>query len=160
MILVMLGTNPYPFTRLLKAVDEWSQKTGEKVIAQTGHTSVIGISLECHDFVGHDQILEWIYQAEFVISQGGFGSLKDCIEMGKPIIAVPRYIELGESLDSQLELVDDLSNEGRVVSLTDIRKLECSIDEVRKFEPRSYNESAIPDLVAEIVDNNFIDNVK
>jgi len=67
MILLLLGTNPYPFHRLLNAVDEWAKLNKQKVIAQTGHTPVDGVSIECHDFVDHAQVIDWIQQSEFVI---------------------------------------------------------------------------------------------
>lgn len=152
-ILLLLGTNPYPFDRLLTAVDEWSKKNNEKVIAQTGHTPTDSVSIECHDFVSYDQVITWIDRAEFVICQGGFGSIKDCLERNKAVIASPRLQEYGECMDPQKELVKALAEENRVVGLFDVGKLEEAVKKARSHKPVSSKESAIPNLVSSIVRN-------
>lgn len=149
MILVLLGTNPYPFTRLLRAVDEWSRISGESVIAQSGHTPVDGLVIECHPFVPHTQILEWIAQAEVVICQGGLGSLRDCLIAGKPTVAVPRKPELGESQDLQSELVDALVQEGKVIGLDRIEHLSQAIDDAIQLPARKGEKSRIPQILAD-----------
>jgi len=153
MILLLLGTNPYPFNRLLDAVDNWAVLHQQKVIAQTGHTPVKGVSIECHDFVDHSQVMEWIKQADFVISQGGFGSIKDCIQQQKPVLVVPRLQEYDECQDSQKELVDALVEEGRVISLFDIKKLAEAIETVKEFVPPKGHASKIPELIENIMND-------
>jgi len=148
MILLLLGTNPYPFPRLLNTVDKWALETGKKVIAQTGHTSTTGISIECHDFVDHQQILSWINESEWVISQGGFGSLKDCIHLQKPVIAVPRKQELGESQDSQVELVTALAEEKYVLPLYEIQDFSTIIEKIDTFNVIKKEASALPIMLA------------
>ena len=149
MILVLAGTNPYPFTRLLRAVDEWSRSSGEHVIAQSGHTPVEGLVIEIHPFVSHAQILEWIAQADVVICQGGLGSLRDCLRAGKPTVAVPRKPELGESQDIQSELVEALVQEGKVIGVDNIAHLAQAIDQARSMPIRKGEESRIPQIVAD-----------
>ena len=153
MILLLLGTNPYPFGRILHAVDDWAKNNNQQVIAQTGHTPIDKVSIECHDFVDYSQIVEWIKQAEFVICQGGFGSIKDCIKHKKAIIAVPRKQEYEECQDSQMELVEALSEEGRVVPLYDVADILDAIEKARGFVPLEGENSRIPELVAEVVED-------
>lgn len=148
-ILVLAGTNPYPFTRLLRAIDEWSRFSGERVIAQSGHTPVEGLAIECHPFVSHAQILEWIAQADVVVCQGGLGSLRDCLKAGKPTVAVPRKPELGESQDLQSELVEALAQEGKVIAVDNIEHLAQAIEEARRMPIRKGEESRIPQIVAD-----------
>lgn len=147
----MLGTNPYPFRRLLDAVDSWASRTGEEVVAQTGHTPTEGITIECTEFVSHHQMMRWITDAELVISQGGFGSLKDSLTAGKPVIAVPRMPELGECIDSQREIVEALVEEKRVIPLYDVSGLDNAVRTARQFCAPAAVDSGLPDLVAEIV---------
>lgn len=151
MIFMMLGTNPYPFERLLKAVDSWAADSGERVVAQTGHTTLPVSHIECHDFVSHDRIVIWIRDAELVIAQGGFGSLRDCLVAGKPTIAVPRLPERGECQDRQSEIVDALADEGRVVALYDETQLARAIEQVRHLPAVQPYESDIPRIVVETV---------
>lgn len=151
MILLLLGTNPYPFTRLLSAVDQWAEKSGVPVIAQTGHTAYTGTTIEAYDFVDYSQVVEWIEKSELVICQGGFGSLKDCISLCKNVIAVPRRIDLDECKDDQKELVDALAAEGLVIPLYDVGDLAVAIDQAHKLDERSERKSAIPRLVSETI---------
>lgn len=153
MIFVMLGTNPYPFERLLRAVDRWAADSGERVVAQTGHTSLAVSHVECHDFVSYERIVAWIQEAELVIAQGGFGSLRDCLVAGKPTIAVPRLPERGECQDRQSEIVDALASEGRVIALYDEAQLARAIEKVRHLPAVQPYQSDIPRIVAEIVES-------
>ncbi|HFD79160.1 MAG TPA: hypothetical protein ENK05_02045 [Gammaproteobacteria bacterium] len=155
MIFVMLGTNPYPFSRLLLAVDGWAQQSGERVIAQVGHTSVDVDHVECHDFVAHDRIMGWIREAEVVVSQGGFGSLRDCLRSGKPTVAVPRLRELGECQDEQSEIVRALEAEGRVVALYDVAELAGAIEEARHRPAVEPYQSRIPSIVESAVSESL-----
>ena len=152
MILVLLGTNPYPFHRLLGAVDQWAGNATVPVVAQTGHTPQTNYrNVDCHDFVSHEKVLEWIEQSELVISQGGFGSLKDSLAASKPVIACPRFEELGECQDSQRELVQALAEDGRVIELLDLAELPQAIEKARSFTAPETRASAVPDLVASLV---------
>lgn len=153
MILVMLGTSPHPFARLLSAVDKWARLNNEKVIAQTGHTPTDGLELECHAFVDHSQIMKWIGEAEIVISQGGLGSLKDCLTAGKPTIAVPRRLDLAETMAEQAELVNALASEGRVIVLEEMDKLAEAIEAARNMPVRGGEASRIPQIVADRVNS-------
>ena len=156
MILLLLGTNPYPFHRLLNAVNEWANKNNQLVVAQTGHTPIDKVSIECHDFVDYSQVVEWIKQAEFVICQGGFGSIKDCIKYEKKIIAVPRIQQYGECMDSQKELVDALAEEERVLPLFDVKNLTEVIEKLKNFIPPEGATSRIPRLVSDVVNELMV----
>jgi UDP-N-acetylglucosamine transferase subunit ALG13 len=151
MIVVLLGTNPYSFSRLLLAVDRWAATAGEKVIAQVGHTATPALHLERHDFVDHGQIMSWLSEADVAICHGGFGSLRDCLAAGKPTIAVPRLREEGECQDVQTEVVNALSALGKVVALSDVSDLGEKIREVRKMSVVPGEASSIPRIVAEKV---------
>lgn len=159
-IFVLLGTLPYPFTRLISAVDNWARLANEKVIAQTGHTPTIGLKIECHAFVDHSQIMEWIDKAEVVISQGGFGSLKDCLTAGKPTIAVPRCPELGETLAEQAELVNALATEGKVLVLDNMENLAGTIETARRMKVRPGTAGHIPEIVAAEVEKALSKYIK
>jgi UDP-N-acetylglucosamine transferase subunit ALG13 len=151
MILVLLGTNPYPFNRLLLAVDKWASATGEKVIAQVGHTKTPAPHLECYDFVPYDELMIWLKQSDLVISHGGFGSLRDCLIAGKPAIAVPRQPELGECQDIQSEVAHALAAEGRVLVLENMNDLAKTIEAARRMSIKQGMASRIPSIIAEEV---------
>jgi len=151
MILVLLGTGPFQFARLLDAVDKWARKSGEEVLAQCGHTPCEKYVFECHAFVDHDVLMTWINKADVVVSQGGFGSLKDCLAAIKPTVAVPRDPQYGEVQGDQVELVDALEKEGWLVALKNLDKLGEAIQAARELEMPSDYKSGIPELVAKEV---------
>ena len=152
MIFVMLGSSPYSFKRLLNAVNDWAVENNEHVIAQTGHTVVDNMSIECRDFIDHNEIMKLIEESDYVICQGGFGSLRDCLELAKPVIAVSRMPEYKEALHSQNELVDALENEGRLIALNDVSKLSDAISKIKVFVPPKNSRTKLPALVAEIIE--------
>jgi len=152
MIALLLGTNPFPFTRLLRAMDEWARRTGEKVVAQTGYTPVENNTLECHPFLPHADIIELISRADLVVCQGGFGSIRDALRVGKPIVAVPRMPDLRESTDHQRELVEALHEQGLVEMVINVDELGLAIDRARARRVRVSKESRIPNIVREIID--------
>jgi len=144
----MLGTNPYPFTRLVDGIIEWVSKTGERVVMQSGNTPVSSDKIEIFPFIEHEKIKELILEADIVISQGGFGSLQDCMEVNARTIAVPRMIEFGESIDDQTEIVNALAEENRAIPLYDVSELEHAIEMALNMKTEKHNTSKMPEHVA------------
>lgn len=134
MILVLLGTNPYPFHRLLDAVERWALDNGERVVAQCG-TTPVKPGMDCVDYVAHSQILTWIDEADIVVCQGGFGSLQDCISKAAKTVAVPRKIAMGESVDDQEELVRALADEDLLLPVYDIEQFSAVMDAAKTMQP-------------------------
>lgn len=144
----MLGTNPYPFIRLIDKVIEWSEETGEHVIVQSGNTPVPSKKIEFYPFMTHSEIMKRISEADVVITQGGFGSLQDCMQSGVKTVAVPRLVERGESQDDQKEIVNALAEENLVVPLYNVAYLAEAIEKARNLEVRMTNSSELPEHVA------------
>lgn len=143
MILCLFGTNPYSFDRLVKKVDETIARGGD-VFIQIGYTKYKPRNCKFTKFLEKTKLLEMIESADIVITQGGYGSMMDSIQLNKRVIAVPRKIELNECLDDQNELVQYLESKKYVAGCYDIEMLEvlvnrCMNNEVKfkKFIPES-----------------------
>jgi len=151
LILVLLGTNPYSFDRLVSAVDEYAPRDEEEIFIQLGHTTYIPKNARHQRFLEKQEILEKIRGASLVITQGGFGSIADCLRAGKRIVAVPRKPELKEAPDRQEELVRELERLGRLVGVYEISELPEAIKKAKAavFKPGTRHQ--IPDLI-----NRFI----
>lgn len=76
LILVMLGTNPYPFTRLMDQIVKYAETSGEKVIVQSGNTPVTSDIIEAYDFMPHKKLLELMKSADVVITQGDLAACR------------------------------------------------------------------------------------
>lgn len=147
----MLGTNPYPFTRLMDRVVDYAKTTGETVIVQSGHTPVKDNAVSASDFIPHDKVIQLIKEADVVVVQGGFGSLQDCISHGARTVAVPRLREMGESVDDQTEIVNALAEEGLVVPLYDVSGLAEAIEQASKIEKKPGGQFELPQHISKTI---------
>ncbi len=147
----MLGTNPYPFTRLVNAVIGWAEKNEEHIIVQSGNTPVESSKVEVHSFIEHNKIIELISKAEVVITQGGFGSLQDCMQQNARTIAVPRLISMSECQDDQTEIVKALADEKRVIPLHNVDELDVAIKSAKSMQIKSENNSQLAVHVSQTI---------
>jgi len=112
MILVLLGTQPLPFTRLITELIALHKKgsIGEsEIVIQAGCTTVDYPAFKTFEFIEKQQLNDYIQRADLVITHGGAGSMFDALRAHKKVIALARQQKLGEHLDDhQFELVDML----------------------------------------------------
>jgi UDP-N-acetylglucosamine transferase subunit ALG13 len=144
---VLLGTNPYSFSRLAKAADAYAAQTGEEVFIQLGHTDYLPEKAKFNKFLARGELLVKIEGAEVVVTQGGCGSLADCLRAGKKVVAVPRKPELGEAPDRQEELVRELERLGRLVGVYEIAELPEAISKAKTAVFKPGTPHRIPDLI-------------
>ena len=149
MIVVLTGTSPYSFDRLVQTMDTLALKRDWNVFIQLGNTDYEPQNCEWERFVERERLLSLIERADFVVSQGGFGSLQDSCAMGKKLIAVPRQPHLSESAADQCDLVRTLEKRGCLLAAYDIKDLESVIDRAQAFEPAPSTPSKIPQIINE-----------
>lgn len=154
-IVAMVGTGPDSFHRLVRPLDELAAKNSLDVFVQLGHTSYKPKYCRFERFVERDRLLKIIEQAEIVITQGGYGSIRDALLFNRPLVAVPRYPALNESPDHQDELVRAMEQCGYLIGVYDIEQLESAIQMAREFVPRERIPSAIPAMLCEYVRETF-----
>lgn len=151
MIVAMVGTGPDSFDRLVRPLDKLAGKHGWDIFIQLGHTRYEPRHCKFERFVERDVLLRMVEQAEFVITQGGYGGIRDALLFDKPILAVPRYPVLNESPDQQDEMVRAMEKKGYLIGLYDIKELETAIRRTMNFKPKSRSCSTIPKMLAEYV---------
>lgn len=154
MILVLVGTNPYSFDRLVRAVDQYAFRSGEDVFVQLGHTAYIPQHAKHTRFLEKDEVARKILEAELVITQGGFGSIADCLRAGKKVVAVPRKPELNEAPDRQEELVRELEKLGFVTGVYDVANLDDAITLARTTKIKDRERNAIPAIINKFIEAN------
>lgn len=122
MILVLLGTQPFSFSRLLDQLlcaKEAGYLNTEQLVIQSGQTTVPKGLLDAQiiPFMDRANYLQCLDEAQIVISHGGAGSVFDTLRRNKPLIVLPRKQDLGEHLDDhQQELVDILKAKKFIIS--------------------------------------------
>jgi UDP-N-acetylglucosamine transferase subunit ALG13 len=95
-IFVTVGTQ-LAFDRLITAVDEWAGATDTSdVFAQIGPTRLEPRHIEHARFVSPDECGERMRSATAIVAHAGIGTILTALEIGKPLIVMPRRAALGE----------------------------------------------------------------
>lgn len=100
LVLVTLGTAPFPMERLVGWVERWivDNPGRARVVVQYG-TTRLPKGAEGFEMCPHDEVVEWHTKSHVVVTQGGPGGIMDSRNCGILPIAVPRRGDLGEMVD-------------------------------------------------------------
>ena len=117
MILVTVGTHNRGFDRLVRAADELAAQIEEPVVIQYGsavyepqHAS------RSFRFTTGQEMEELTLQARVIVMHAAAGSLILALQLGKPLVVVPRLRKYKEVMDDhQTQLAKALVEEGRGV---------------------------------------------
>lgn len=112
MIFVTLGSQKFPFDRLLEKIDGMLEDgiITEPVFAQTGSSTYTPKRFETAAFMDREAFAEKMEQADLVITHAGTGAIVGAVKKGKKVIAVPRLAKYGEHVDDhQLQIVEQFS---------------------------------------------------
>lgn len=159
MIFVTLGTQDKSFTRLLEAIDKAIEKKyiTEEVIVQAGYTKYESKNMKILNTIPKDEFLKLMDECSLLITHGGVGSIFDGLKRNKKIIAAPRLSKYNEHTnDHQLEVIEELAEEGYIIPLYDLKKLSSALKKVDKFNPKLYisNNHNMITLIENYIDNN------
>jgi len=149
-IVGMTGTSA-PFVRLVRGLAEYAAAhPGEQIWVQHGDAE-LPPALSGAPYVPRDVMLDRLRAADVVVTHAGCGSLFDAISLGQKPVVVPRLARFGEHVnDHQLELLDALSAEGRIIAVRDIAELPRAISEAKKSPSTHTDATRRGALVAEL----------
>lgn len=105
-----------PFDRLVHAVDQWAQAhPGVEVIAQIGPTASPPRHVKAVELLEPEEFQHQMQQAEVVVAHAGTGTIITALELGKPIIVMPRRADLRETRnDHQIATAERFAARGLV----------------------------------------------
>ena len=121
-IVVVLGTNPYPFRRLLERLLT-ALPPGTETILQSGVTDLDGLPLgdrriDARALWPADELHAAMASADVVVAHAGMGAAIAALEAGRVPVLVPRLPERGEQVDDhQLHVAADLAARGLAVAV-------------------------------------------
>ena len=96
MIFATVGTQ-LPFHRLLLALDTWAALNRHvPVIAQTGRSSATYAHLQTCTHMDQRRFAETCAAARVLVAHAGMGTILTALDLGKPLILMPRKASLGE----------------------------------------------------------------
>jgi UDP-N-acetylglucosamine transferase subunit ALG13 len=130
-IFVTVGSQ-MPFRRLIQAVDEWAQANPEvEVLAQIGNDkSFQSVAVKTIDMVSPDRFAELILACELVVAHAGMGSVLTALELGKPMILMPRRGALHETRnDHQVATLRWLESKPGIYPAEDEVALKSALDD-------------------------------
>lgn len=115
MIFVSVGTQ-LTFDRLIMAVDGWAGAApGREVFAQIGPSRLRPRHIEHAQFVSPEECRERMLAAKAIVAHAGMGTILTALEMGKPLLVMPRRASLGEHRnDHQLATAHRFAELGRI----------------------------------------------
>lgn len=151
MVFVTVGTATQGFLRLLEAVDHFAGIglfEGEMIFMQTGAArGFVPQHCEATAFVPRCEYERLVIEAGLIISHGGV-SLLEMIRHGKVPIVMPRRRRYGEHVnDHQLELVELLASQNRIVPAWEGNDLPTAVHDARGRVARPVERSEIVTLV-------------
>lgn len=151
MILITLGTQDKKFFRLLEAVQKQidNKKIKDKVIVQAGFSSNFkSKDMEIFDLIPLDEFDKLIEECDILITHGGVGSIITGLKKNKKVIAAARLKKYGEHVnDHQLQIIENFTNAGYILSLENFDELDKILTKSKKFKPKKYKSNT----------QNFID---
>ena len=157
MTLVILGTQDKEFVRMLKMVENQIKKGNLKdVIVQAGQTVYHSENMKIFDLIPMKKFNKLIKESDLVITHGGVGSIITALKNKKLVIAIPRLSKYKEhENDHQLQIVEEFTKLGYILSCKNEKGLEESIKNLAKFKPKEYksNNNKMIKLIEDYIDN-------
>ena len=143
MIFVTVGSQKFPFDRLIKKVDQMIGVglINEEVFIQTGTSGYVP-ACPHQAFCGQEQFAGLMKSCDILITHGGAGTMAGAVKQGKKVIAVPRLARYGEHVDDhQLELVRRLHQLGLVYACLEVEELGEALRWVRSHPPKPFRSN-------------------
>ena len=154
MILITLGTQDKPFYRLLEAVQKQidNKVIKDRVVVQAGIScNFKSKDMEIFDLIPLEEFDKLISECDILITHGGVGSIIAGIKNNKKVIAAARLKKYGEHVnDHQLQIVENFTDSGYILSLNNFDELDKVLKNIKKFKPNKFKSNT----------NNFIKLLK
>lgn len=118
MILVTVGTEKFPFNRLMQWIDNLIKQNlldpkQEEIIIQYGSCNILPKGANNYALLPQDEFQDFVSQARLIIAHCGEGTIDLLAGNPKPFILVPRSEHFQEHVDDhQIELAEKLGQSG------------------------------------------------
>jgi UDP-N-acetylglucosamine transferase subunit ALG13 len=128
-IFATVGTQ-LPFDRLVGAVDRWAAtRAGPDVFAQVGPSALRPAAIAWERFVSPAECRERMRAADAIVAHAGMGTILTALELGTPIVVMPRAAALGEHRnDHQLATARRFAEQGSIAVAFDEAQLHAHLD--------------------------------
>jgi UDP-N-acetylglucosamine transferase subunit ALG13 len=130
-IFVTVGAQ-MPFDRLVEAVDRWASDCDRgDVFAQIGQSAYRPQRIECRRLLEPEEFRRCYQEASAIVAHAGTGSIITALQMGKPIIIMPRRASLMETRnDHQVATAEQFRKFPSVSVAWNEQELALRLDEI------------------------------
>lgn len=139
MIFVTVG-QMMPFDRLIKAVDFWAKDRNRKdIFAQIGPTKVYPKHIKWVNFLENNDFEKNAKETQAIVSHAGTGTIITALRLNKPILVMPRRVELKETRnDHQYATAKKFFEFGYIEIAFDEQELFRKLDEIDSLRSKHY----------------------
>lgn len=150
MIFTTVGTQ-MPFDRMIRVVDEWATKRGRSdILAQVGPSAWKPKHVRWVEFMNPLDFRRRVEEADVVVAHAGMGSIITALELGKPILVMPRRCQFREHRnDHQVDTAQRLLEQHRVSVAFEPEELGTKLDQLDSL---SAAKRVKPQASAELLD--------
>jgi UDP-N-acetylglucosamine transferase subunit ALG13 len=129
MIFVTVGSQE-PFDRLIVAVDEWARLHSRgDVFAQIASSKLRPGHIEFTQFLEPSEFTRIMEEASLIVAHAGMGSIITALELGKPIVVMPRRADFRETRnDHQVATAERFGEQNRIIVASDEQDLPAKLD--------------------------------
>ena len=156
MIFATVGTQ-LPFDRMIKAIDKWNKKQGlSDCFAQVGIGGCETSSIDFAETLTPSQFAKQIAKCKVIVSHAGMGTILTALQLGKPIVIMPRLASQGEHRnDHQLATAENLRGISGIYVADDEAALMEALDSIQSLDGgEKFSPHAQEDLLIAI--SNFV----
>jgi UDP-N-acetylglucosamine transferase subunit ALG13 len=156
-IFVTVGSQE-PFDRLIHAIDEWASSRGRSdAFAQIGNSTFRPRHIEFTKFLDPVEFKRAVREAKIIVAHAGMGSIISALELGKPIVVMPRRGKLRETRnDHQVDTAERFGSHGHVIVAQDEHDFAEKLDYALTVPGRNpISQEATPRLMSTI--RGFLD---
>ena len=148
MIFFTVGTERFPFDRLIRVADTVQEKLkNEEVFVQLGSSTVIPEKCAWARLLSFQEISTRLAEARIVVTHAGVGMFLLCARLGKIPVMVPREKDFGEHVDDhQMELAQKMSELGYVLLARSPQEILSLILNYEKRDLNPHHNVSTPSL--------------
>lgn len=141
MIFVAVGTQKFPFDRLLKGIDDLIEQgqLEQDVFAQIGHTDYVPRNYGYQNFLSKDDFQSYISSCDVLITHSGVATIIAGMKLDKPVVVVPRFAKFGEHVDDhQFQIAESFSDKNLVLMCKNMDELAAMVNKARTHRFSKY----------------------
>jgi UDP-N-acetylglucosamine transferase subunit ALG13 len=152
MIFLTVGTQ-LPFDRLVLAMDKWAECNSHlEITAQIGNSNLRPKHMRWKQFMAADEFRTKFESSGTIVAHAGMGTILTSLDLGKPVVIVPRLADLGEHRnDHQLATAKRFARFYQVQTVENLDRLGPTLDSLENLsEDYDFTGGPAPDLIAAV----------